>query len=63
MNVNIVLQIIANKEINILKISKTRNSLFKILILEINDKCILFFEVLKDILNFGLQDQYFLLNY
>lgn len=42
MNVNIVLQIIANKEINKLKISKTRNSLFKILILEINDKEFLF---------------------
>lgn len=38
----------------------SKNSLIKILILEINDKIYLFFEVLKDYLIFDLQDQCFI---
>lgn len=41
--IKIVLQINLNKYKNKLKISKTRNSLIKILILEINDKGFSFF--------------------
>lgn len=56
--INIILIIIIVNIINIIKIS--RSSLFKILILEINEKEFLFsWSFKRGILNFDLQDQYF----